>query len=546
MPFHNYVLEDTYDDEDYCIIPTPIRQTEDAFSRKLRQEKAEWEREAPAWEREAILRGLQTNPLPRPSLGRGAALLRCLYRVGMGPGLSELSVQVPEMENEQRRFDLTPEAVMDSPGSSEHGGLGRAVGRVRDGSSRDSSISEIDKQILELEASLGAVASIEEGGAYAMPDVLSVRNEEGCAFNVPEVDMCSVELSEQQVQDVINVQHVQAPALVLPEGEQDMSIGDEAQVSGQAPSRPEAEDEWSQRLLQDRKAFIAANGVPRVVLILCSLFWKLEFLKICNLLSGPEAPPNDDRFCRQVAEKVYRNCCRPGEKLAAESRVTIHAVDVVKQTLDQIIQTVEQYGRAYTHVIIIPNTFHFWDLMEQDLGDDAPKYMNEITHQYVNLGACFMRQGMAREVLLLPFLPMGNPTCGLIPRVNISGIWNELVESCNVNNENIDVMLKHMWTKELAQKTMNVPNSVAWNIFPLEAPALWQVYVNHFIDRYEKRRPIALPCGATHRSGSHYLLHELWGLVQDNMATCICEMTVKIMRPIRKRNRRRRSQNDKS
>ncbi len=97
-------------------------------------------------------------------------------------------------------------------------------------------------------------------------------------------------------------------------------------------SRTGVEDEISCRLLEDRKAFIAANGGPRVVLKLCSLFWKLEILKICDPFVGPEAPPNDDRFCRQVMENLYRNCCRPGEKLAAESRVTVHAIDAVKQT----------------------------------------------------------------------------------------------------------------------------------------------------------------------------------------------------------------------
>ena len=67
-------------------------------------------------------------------------------------------------------------------------------------------------------------------------------------------------------------------------------------------------------------------------------------------------------------------------------------------------------------VLIIPNTFHFWDLLEQDLGGNAPGYMNEVTHRYVNLGTRLMRQGMAREVLYLSFLSMGNPICGLVPR----------------------------------------------------------------------------------------------------------------------------------
>ncbi len=264
-------------------------------------------------------------------------------------------------------------------------------------------------------------------------------------------------------------------------------------------------------------------------------------MKICDLLFGSEAPPNDDRFCRQVAEKIYQNCCRPGEKLAAETRVTIHAIDVVEQTQDQIVHSIEQYGHSYTHVLIIPNTYHLWDLLEQDLGGNAPAYMNEISHRYVNLGTRFMRQGMAQEVLLLPYLPMGNPTCGLIPRAILTGVWEELVESCNRNNDYIDVILTHIWTKELAQGTMNVPNSVAWNYIPLDADELWPIYMKHFTDRYEKRRPITLPCGTTHHSGSQYFLYELWGLVQDATPTCTCEMTVKIMRPIRKRSRKRRS-----
>ena len=91
-------------------------------------------------------------------------------------------------------------------------------------------------------------------------------------------------------------------SLVLPDEDQDMSINDETLVKHPTPSGTEVEDKISRRLLEDRGAFIAANGVPRVVLILCSLFWKLEILKICDLLFGPEAPLNDDKFCRQMVE----------------------------------------------------------------------------------------------------------------------------------------------------------------------------------------------------------------------------------------------------
>ncbi len=511
-----------YSGEDYLVVQGF---SSDEATRELPRKRAI------SWE-EAISRGVRPDetvlPPRRPNLGRGAALMQCLIQTGMGPLVGASNAPNSTENNVNRPDVLAPELIVSPPGISEHNGLGRATRR---GGSEIVIKSEIStsypcEPMEESNMSEGAACGIDEGFA--------LDRLEGRAFDKPEAEVPSTKPS-------VKSEREPESALALPEEEQDMSISDETNVSCPTPSGPEVEEVLRRRLLEDRRAFIAANGVPRVVLILCSLFWKLEILKICELLFGPEAPPNDDRFCRQVAEKMYQHCCRPGEKLAAESRVTIHAIDVVEQTQDQIVHSVEQYGRSYTHVLIIPNTYHFWDLLEQDLGGNAPGYMNEVTHRYVNLGTRLMRQGMAREVLLLPFLPMGNPTCGLIPRAIFTGVWDQLVDSCNHNNEYIDIILKHMWTRELAQGTMNVPNSVAWNYIPLDTHLSWSIYINHFTDRYEKRRPITLPCGSTHRSGSHYLLHELWGLVQDTVATCMCEMTVKILRPVRKRGRKRRS-----
>ncbi len=124
-------------------------------------------------------------------------------------------------------------------------------------------------------------------------------------------------------------------------------------------------------------------GVPKVVLILCLLFWKLEFLHICGLCTGPEAPPNDETFTKVVAERFYRNCCFPGERLAPESRVYIHAVDMLKQTAEGIKQEIANYMRSFTHVIIISEAFHIWEIMERDCGRDTPKFVGQLTHRYI-------------------------------------------------------------------------------------------------------------------------------------------------------------------
>ncbi len=314
---------------------------------------------------------------------------------------------------------------------------------------------------------------------------------------------------------------------------------DETMNTSPSPSGPEVEEDWNKRMMEERRERMEAWGVPRVVLILCSLFWKLELLEICDLLHGPEAPPNDDEFCRRTAESIFQNCGRSGEKLAPESRVTVHAINVMKQTEDQIIHSIEQYARRYTHVIMIPNAFHFWELMEQQLGGVTTVYMKEITNRYVRIGSRLMRQGLAREVLILPFLPMGDPTCELIPRVNLANVWNVLVDHCNQANDYIIIIATHMWTIEMAQGTMNVPNIVAWNFIPHDQRLAWEIYISHFTDRYERRRPITLRCGQVHRSGSHYLLYELWGLVQDTAATCECQMTVSVVRPLSRRQKRK-------
>ncbi len=310
-------------------------------------------------------------------------------------------------------------------------------------------------------------------------------------------------------------------------------------VTGPSPSGPEVEEEWNQRMMEERRERIQTWGVPRVVLILCSLFWKLEILNICDLLHGPEAPPNDDEFCRRTVESIFQSYGRSGEILAPESRVTVHAIDIMKQTEDQIIQSIEQYMRRYTHVIMMPNAFHFWELMERQLGGVTTVYMKEITNRYVRIGSRLMRQGLAREVLILPFLPMGDPTCELIPRVNLTNVWNLLVDHCNQANDYIMIIATHMWTIEMAQRTMNVPNVVAWNFIPHDSRQAWEIYISHFSDRYERRRPITLRCGQVHRSGSHYLLHELWGLVQDTAAICECQMTVSVLRPLSRRQKRK-------
>ena len=70
-----------------------------------------------------------------------------------------------------------------------------------------------------------------------------------------------------------------------------------------------------------------SGSVPKIVLILCSIFWKIELLTVCGLYTGPEMPTNDDQFTRIVAKKMYQYCCNPGERLALESRVFIHAID---------------------------------------------------------------------------------------------------------------------------------------------------------------------------------------------------------------------------
>ncbi len=314
---------------------------------------------------------------------------------------------------------------------------------------------------------------------------------------------------------------------------------DETMVKSPSPSRPRMEEEWNERMMKERRERAEIWGVPRVVLILCSLFWKLELLTICDLLQGPEAPPNDDDFCRRTVESIFQNHGRSGEILAAESRVTIHAIDIMKQTEDQIVHAIEQYMRRYTHVIMIPNSFHFWELMERQLGGVTTVYMKEIANRYVRIGSRLMRQGLAREVLILPFLPMGDPTCELIPRVNLTNVWNFLVDHCNQANDYIMIIATHMWTLEMAQRTMNVPNVVAWNFIPHDSRQAWEIYVSHFSDRYERRRPITLRCGQAYRSGSHYLLHELWGLVQDTAATCECQMTVSVLRPLSRRQKRK-------
>ncbi len=418
--------------------------------------------------------------------------------------------------------ELAVPQVVD-PEVNDHGGLGRAVSWRR--FLEESGI--FDSEPLGAEGGEGVSTPVTtmEGNEVSGPD--SRRDQSVVAQEV--VMSLDMPLGDT-VEDTEPSSRFLADGQVLGNGE--------AMSTSSTPSEPEVE-EWNRRMMEERRERISVWGVPRVVLILCSLFWKLELLKICDLLHGPEAPPNDDEFCRRTAESIFQNCGRSGEKLAPESRVTVHAIDVLKQTEDQIIHSIEKYVRRYTHVIMIPNAFHFWELMEQQLGGVTTVYMKEITNRYVRIGSRLMRQGLAGEVLILPFLPMGDPTCELIPRVNLAHVWNLLVDHCNQANDYIIIIATHMWTIEMAQRTMNVPNIVAWNFIPHDSRLAWEVYVSHFSDRYERRRPITLRCGQVHRSGSHYLLYELWGLVQDTAPTCECQMTVSVARPLSRRQRRK-------
>ncbi len=280
--------------EDYVIVQDPPsgavrRRSDEATRESLCEQAIAW-----AQEYESRPQGLQPSEAARParrnySLGRGAALLQSLARSGM-PVVGALASPEPIVNDNIQRDVLAPEPVVSSPEGNEHSGLGRAT--RRSGVEVESGFG--DSTPPDIAQTLGP--DLAEGSAFGLV--------EGSALDRPEAGVPSLEQSPKPL-------GATESALALPDEDQDMSINDDPFVSCPAPSGPEVEDEISRRLLEDRRAFVAANGVPRVVLILCSLFWKLEILKICDLLFGPEAPPNDDRFCRQVAEKLYQNCCRP-------------------------------------------------------------------------------------------------------------------------------------------------------------------------------------------------------------------------------------------
>ncbi len=401
----------------------------------------------------------------------------------------------------------------------ENGGLGRAV-----------------KWRRYLEES-GIFDSMPEG-ATGGENSVAPRAGAGAQRSEPEVQYLPREVAKRQEIELDMSSENKESFSGFP-GEGPSMNSSETIVKSPTPSGHQVEEEWNERMMKERRERAEVWGVPRVILVLCSLFWKLEILQICDLLQGSEAPPNDDDFCRRTVESVFRNHGRSGELLAAESRMTIHAIDVMKQSEDQIVHAIEKYMRRYTHVIMIPNSFHFWELMERQLGGLTPVYMKEITNRYVQLGSRLMRQGLAREVLMLPFLPMGEPTCELVPRVNLANVWNALVDHCNQANDYVMIIATHMWTLEMAKRSMNVPNIVSWNFIPHDSRQAWEVYVNHFTDRYERRRPVVLRCGLVHCTGSHYLLHELWGLVQDTAPVCECEMTVSVVRPLSRRQKRK-------
>ncbi len=475
-------------------------------------------------------------PRPHPSMGRGemvrwiaenhethdrlvGASNRVEESMDHGPQVVEpvahdleINEDLPPLETDDDDVEAPVSPAVVAPEGSEHGGIGRAnswrtfLSRYYRGSSQNT-----DGE--------GESTSVGEEGR---PTVGTDAGEPSGL--VPNEAM--MPLGDEPLGDV-------SSSLGLPNDE----LVDIDQTEVKRVVSPEVDSE--QVRFEARRTHMEMHGVPRVVLILCSLFWKLELLNVCNLLWGPEAPPNDDEFCRRAVEVVHRNCGWTGEKLSPESRLTVHAIDIMQQTEDQIIESVERYNRQYTHAIIMPNSFHFWELIERDLGGVTHEHMKEAANRYVRIGARLMRQDLANEVLILPFLPMGEPTCQLVPRFHISHIWGQLVDSCNNANDYVYKLLTHLWSLEMAQCSMNVPHVVAWNFIPHDPHAAWEVYVSYFNDRYERRRPITLPCSQVHCSGSHYLLHELWGLVQDTEATCECQMTVSIVRPMSNRQRRK-------
>ena len=105
---------------------------------------------------------------------------------------------------------------------------------------------------------------------------------------------------------------------------------------------------------------------------------------------------------------------------------------------------------------------HIWEIIERDCGKETAKYISELTHKYVYLGGHLMRQGLAKEVLLMQYLPFGGPTCGLIPKLDLSRVWDQLVAHCNRHNGNIKLILKHLWARETELGTNNVLHFVTW------------------------------------------------------------------------------------
>ena len=183
-------------------------------------------------------------------------------------------------------------------------------------------------------------------------------------------------------------------------------------------------------------------------------------------------PANGDQFTCVVAEKFYQCCCNPGEPVALESHVFIHAIDPLKQMTGQIYREIAQYMWNFTHVIIMPSLMHIWEIMERGQGKETIKNIGELTHNYVYLAGHLMRQGLTAEVLLMQYLPFGPISC-LVPKIDWTKVWEQLVMHCNRNNNNIKLMLKHLWARENDLGTMNVPHFVTWGFAPEDPQSAW-------------------------------------------------------------------------
>ncbi len=119
--------EVVYEGGDFLVVQDPPSgRTDEATLNLIREQENAWERDY-----ESRSRGLQPSeaarPPRRPNLGRGAALLQSLVKVGMWPVVGASNTPNPTVDDSSKRDVLAPESVVSSPEGNEHNGLGRAT-----------------------------------------------------------------------------------------------------------------------------------------------------------------------------------------------------------------------------------------------------------------------------------------------------------------------------------------------------------------------------------------------------------------------------------